>query len=98
MSKLKILFMGTPAFPLPALEIIHNNNYPMAGVVTQPDRPAGRGQKEIAPPIKLLAQKFDLPVFQPQKVKDQSFLDIFYHLNPEMVVVAAFGQIIQSHY
>ena len=94
MAKPRILFMGTPAFALPALEMIHSHNYPVIGVVTQPDRPAGRGQKEIAPPVKILAQKFDLPVFQPQKVRDKSFLNIFYQLNPEMVVVAAFGQIL----
>jgi len=94
MAKPRILFMGTPAFALPALEMISSHNYPVIGVVTQPDRPAGRGQKEVAPPVKLLAQKLGLPVFQPQKVKDKSFLDIFYQLNPEMVVVAAFGQIL----
>ena len=94
MAKPRILFMGTPAFSLPTLELLHSNNYPVLGVVTQPDRPAGRGQKEVAPPVKILAQKLGLPVFQPQKVKDKSFLDIFYQLNPEMVVVAAFGQIL----
>jgi methionyl-tRNA formyltransferase len=94
MAKPRILFMGTPAFALPALEMIHSNNYPVIGVVTQPDRPAGRGQKKIATPVKILAQKLGLPVFQPQKVRDKSFLDIFYQLNPEMVVVAAFGQIL----
>jgi methionyl-tRNA formyltransferase len=94
MAKPRILFMGTPAFALPALEMIHSNNFPVISVVTQPDRPAGRGQKEISPPVKILAQKLGLPVFQPQKVKDKSFLDIFYQLNPEMVVVAAFGQIL----
>jgi methionyl-tRNA formyltransferase len=94
MAKPRILFMGTPSFALPTLELLHSNNYPVIGVVTQPDRPAGRGQKEIASPVKLLAQSLGLPVFQPQKVKDKSFLDIFYQLNPEMVVVAAFGQIL----
>ena len=94
MTKPRILFMGTPAFALPTLELLHRSNYPVIGVVTQPDRPAGRGQKEVAPPTKLLAQKSDLPIFQPKKVKDKSFLDIFYQLNPEMVVVAAFGQIL----
>ncbi len=94
MVKPRILFMGTSAFALPALEIISSHNYPVIGVVTQPDRPAGRGQKEIAPSVKILAQKLGLPVFQPQKVKDKSFLDIFYQLNPEMIVVAAFGQIL----
>ena len=97
MVKPRILFMGTPAFALPALELLHSSNYPVIGVVTQPDRPAGRGQKEVAPPVKLLAQSLGLPVFQPQKVKDQSFLDIFFQLNPEIVVVAAFGQILPKN-
>ncbi len=78
MTKPRILFMGTPAFALPALEMLHNSHYPIIAVVTQPDRPAGRGQKEVAPPVKLLAQKFGLPVLQPPKVKDPSFLETFY--------------------
>ncbi len=90
----RILFMGTPAFALPALEKLHTGNYNVIGVVTQPDRPAGRGQKEVAPPVKILAQKFGLPVIQPQKVKEPSFLEIFQKVNPEMVVVAAYGQIL----
>jgi len=94
MAKPRILFMGTPAFALPTLELLHSSNFSVIGVVTQPDRPAGRGQKEICPPVKLLAQSLGLPVFQSQKVKDQSFLDIFYQLSPEMVIVAAFGQIL----
>ena len=94
MSHPRILFMGTPAFALPALEQLYTRNYPIIGVVSQPDRPHGRGLKEVAPPVKILAQKFGLPVFQPEKVKDQSFLEIFHELNPEMVVVAAFGQIL----
>jgi methionyl-tRNA formyltransferase len=94
MAKPRIIFMGTPAFALPALEQLHTRNYPVIAVVTQPDRPRGRGQKEVAPPVKLLAQKLGLPVFQPEKIKDPEFLEIFHKLNPEMVVVAAFGQIL----
>ncbi len=94
MAKPRILFMGTPAFALPALKMLHEQNYPIIGVVTQPDRPQGRGQREIAPPVKLLAQKLGLPVFQPLKVRDQSFLDILNQLKPDLVVVSAFGQIL----
>ena len=94
MSKPRIIFMGTPAFALPALELLHTRQYPIITVVTQPDRPQGRGQKEVAPPVKVLAQRLGLPVLQPQKVKDSSFLEIFSGLNPDMVVVAAFGQIL----
>lgn len=94
MNKPRIIFMGTPDFALPALDKLQLHHYPILSVVTQPDRPAGRGQKEVAPPVKILAQKYGLPVLQPQKVKDPSFLEAFYSLNPDMVVVAAFGQIL----
>ena len=94
MTRPRILFMGTPAFALPSLQILHDKQYPIIGVVSQPDRPQGRGVKEVAPPVKVLAQKFGLPVYQPDKVRDSSFLDTFQKLNPEMVVVVAFGQIL----
>jgi methionyl-tRNA formyltransferase len=94
MAKPRILFMGTPAFALPSLRILHEQKYPIIGVVSQPDRPQGRGLKEVAPPVKILAQKFGLPIFQPEKVKDPSFLETFYQIKPDMVVVVAFGQIL----
>jgi methionyl-tRNA formyltransferase len=94
MAKPRILFMGTPAFALPALRQLFERNYPIIGVVTQPDRPKGRGLKEVAPPVKILAQEFGLPVYQPQKVKDPSFMELLETLKPEMIVVAAFGQIL----
>ena len=94
MAHPRILFMGTPAFALPALEQLCARNYPVIGVVTQPDRPQGRGQKEVAPPVKLLAQKSGLPVFQPEKVKDPAFWELLNNLHPEMIVVAAYGQIL----
>ncbi len=94
MTTPRIIFMGTPDFALPALEMLYHRHYPIAAVVTQPDRPAGRGQKEIAPPVKRLAQELGLGVLQPIKVKDPSFLETFRQLNPDMVVVAAFGQIL----
>jgi methionyl-tRNA formyltransferase len=94
MTKLRIVFMGTPAFALPTLKMLHNSHYPIIAVVTKPDRPAGRGQKEVAPPVKILAQEFGLPVLQPSKVKDPAFLETLYSLSPDMIVVAAFGQIL----
>lgn len=93
-DKPRILFMGTPAFALPALEALHTNHYPIVAVITQPDRPAGRGQVTIAPPVKLLAQQLDLPVWQPEKVRDPGFLETLYSLTPDMIVVSAFGQIL----
>jgi len=94
MAKPRILFMGTPAFALPSLQLLHEQKYPIIGVVSQPDRPKGRGLKEVSPPVKILAQKFGLPVFQPEKIKDQSFIELFKKLNPDIVVVVAFSQIL----
>jgi len=94
MTRPRILFMGTPAFALPALNGLANHSYEIIGVVTQPDRPSGRGQKEVAPPVKSLALKLGLPVWQPEKVKEQRFLETLHSLNPDMIVVAAFGQIL----
>ncbi len=68
MTKPDILFMGTPSFAIPALDILHTRNYPLIGVVTQPDSSQGRGQKKIAPPVKTFAQKLGLPIFQPENI------------------------------
>lgn len=94
MNKLRIIFMGTPEFALPALELLYKNDHQIIAVVTQPDRPAGRGRRPSAPPVKQLAEKLGLDVLQPPKVRDTTFLEEFYRLNPDMVVVAAFGQIL----
>jgi methionyl-tRNA formyltransferase len=93
-EKPRILFMGTPDFALPALDILHKNAFPVIAVVTQPDRPAGRGQKETVPPVKRLAQERGLPVLQPSRVKDSSFMEKIHSLQPDMIIVAAFGQIL----
>ena len=94
MSKLKILFMGTSSFALPALQLLHSENHHIVGVITQPDRPQGRGQKTNSPPVKILALKLGLPVFQPEHIKDQASLELIKKLGPEIIVVAAFGQIL----
>ncbi len=86
--------MGTPDFSLPALRLLHEQEYPIIGVVTQPDRPKGRGLKEVPPPVKVMAQSFGLPVFQPEKTGSESFLNVFKKLDPEMVVLVSFGQIL----
>jgi methionyl-tRNA formyltransferase len=94
MAKPSILFMGTPAFALSSLQMLHAQKYPIIGVVSQPDRPQGRGLKEVASPVKILAQKIGLSIFQPPNIKDQSFIELFQKLKPEIIVVAAFGQIL----
>jgi len=89
-----ILFMGTPDFAVPSLQILIENRLPLVGVVTQPDRPSGRGRHFTPPPVKVLAEAHHLPIFQPERIRDESFLKIFRELSPELVVVVAFGQIL----
>lgn len=92
--KPKILFMGTPEFAVPTLEILAKNNCSIISVVTRPDSPRGRGRKYVAPPVKIIAEKYNLPVIQPEKVRDKEFLDTFRKLSPDIVVLVAFGQIL----
>jgi len=86
--------MGTPSFALPALDMLYSKNYHIAGVITQPDRPKGRGRKIIAPPVKILSEKLGLPVFQPDNIKSDSSVSFIKKINPDIIVVAAFGQIL----
>ena len=97
MPNSRVMFMGTPSFALPALQMLHTENYQIVGVITQPDRPQGRGQVTNPPAVKILAQKFGLPVYQPNNIKEQDFFELAKDLNPEMIVVAAFGQILPKH-
>lgn len=92
--KSRILFMGTPEFAVPSLEILIQKDCSVIGVVTQPDRPKGRGRQPAATPIKRLAEQNGLAVWQPERVRSETFLNIFRDLAPDMVVVAAFGQIL----
>jgi methionyl-tRNA formyltransferase len=93
-TKPRILFMGTPEFALPALKLLVECNYRVIGVVTQPDRPQGRGKTLQPPPVKVLAASLNLPVIQPERVRDAAFLETFRQLSPDMVALAAFGQIL----
>jgi methionyl-tRNA formyltransferase len=94
MPKPRILFMGTSEFAVPALTGLVEHGYPVIGVVTQPDRPRGRGQATAPSPVKILADDLGLTVFQPDKVRHPSFLDAFRGLAPDLAIVAAFGQIL----
>ncbi len=90
-----IVFMGTPDFAVPTLEMLINEGYNIKAVVTQPDRPKGRGNKLAAPPVKELALKFDIPVLQPEKIRaDKEFIEHMEELAPDLIVVVAFGQIL----
>lgn len=94
MSKLKIIFMGTPEFAVPSLETLMRNNYPIAAAVTQPDRPKGRGRHMIPPPVKACAERHHLPVLQPERVRNSNFIEHLMDLHPDVIVVTAFGQIL----
>jgi len=91
---MKILFMGTPDFAVPSLEALLNAGHEICGVFTQPDKPKNRGMKLQAPPVKEFALAHDIPVFQPETVKDGSALDIIQDLAPELIAVAAYGRIL----
>ncbi|MEM9951212.1 MAG: methionyl-tRNA formyltransferase [Chloroflexota bacterium] len=89
----KIVFMGTPDFAVPTLKALIEH-HEVTGVVTQPDRPAGRGDKVRMSPIKELALKHDIPVFQPLKIRRATAIDRLREWDADAYVVAAFGQIL----
>jgi methionyl-tRNA formyltransferase len=91
---LRIAFFGTPAFAVPTLEALLTSRHAVVGVVTQPDRPRGRGQKPSAGPVKALADARRVPVLQPDRLKEPSFLDAFKSWHVDLGVVAAYGRII----
>lgn len=90
----KIIYMGTPDFAVPPLRALAENGYEIAAVITQPDKPKGRGKTLMPTPVKEEAIKHDIPVYQPVKVRDPEFMQILEEIGPDLIVVAAFGQII----
>ena len=91
---MRIVFMGTPDFAVPSLEALLRSGDTVAGVVTQPDRPKGRGQTLAASPIKQLAQREGLAILQPLKMKDPEFLAALSGWHPDLIAVTAFGRIL----
>jgi methionyl-tRNA formyltransferase len=91
---LKIVFFGTPDFAVPALESLLGSAHEVLAVVTQPDRQSGRGRKIKSCAVKIEALNADLRVLQPQTVKDPAFVDEVKNMNPEVIVVVAYGQIL----
>jgi len=89
-SPLRIVFFGTPEFAVPSLEILVKHGYSIAGVVTAPDKPAGRGQKIIFSPVKDFAQQHGLKILQPVNLKDENFLRELHEIDPDLQVVVAF--------
>ncbi len=98
MSRTKIIFFGTPDFAVPFLDhLVHDPNLEVALVVTQPDRPTGRKQIITPPPVKVLAQDKGIEVFQPETLKDASVLEKIRSVDPDLVVVVAYGLIIPQN-
>ena len=92
---MKIVFMGTPDFAEESLKAIYEANYEIIRVVTNPDRPKGRGMKMVASPVKEFATKQNLKIFQPQKVRNnEEFINEIKELNPDVICVVAYGKIL----
>ncbi len=93
---LKIVFMGTPEFAVPSLEILINSGYEILAVVTQPDKPKGRGKKLSPPPVKEHALLNSIKVLQPDKIKTEEFLNEIKELKPDLLVTCAYGKILSK--
>jgi len=92
MKKLHAIFMGTPDFAVPCLDMMVKEGYHIDAVVTQPDRPKGRGQKLAYSPVKQAALEYNLPVLQPQSIKTDDFYNQISAFQPDVIIVIAFGQ------
>lgn len=91
---LRIVYFGTPAFAVPPLEALLTSRHPVVAVVSQPDRPRGRGQQVQPTPTRQVAEGRGIPVLQPAKIRDEAFLAEIRRLDPDLGVVAAFGRIL----
>lgn len=91
---MKILFMGTPDFAVFSLKALVEAGEDVIGVITQPDKPKGRGYTLTPPPVKVYAQQVGLPVWQPTTLKDESFAELLAELAPELIAVVAYGKIL----
>ena len=89
-DKMRIVFMGTPDFALASLKALVENHYNVVGVVTVADKPSGRGQKLHQSPVKLYAESKGIPVLQPIKLKDETFVNALKALQPDLQIVVAF--------
>jgi len=92
----KLVFMGSPDFAVPILLSLYEN-YKVIGVFTQPDRKSGRGKNKSSPPIKSVAEELNLKIFQPRRLRDPENLMVLQELNPDLIIVAAYGQILKKN-
>ena len=93
---MRVVFFGTPGFAAPTLAALLESSHPVIAVVTQPDRPRGRGQRVRPEAVKSLAEQRGLAVLQPARLRDEAFLKAFRSLEPDLAVVAAYGRILPS--
>lgn len=93
---MNLVFMGTPDFAVPTLKTLHTSRHSILGVVTQPDRPKGRGQEMQASPVKQYAIESGLKVYQPEKASAPEFVAEIAELKPDLIVVIAYGQILKE--
>ncbi len=93
-ARLRVLFLGTPEFAVPTLEALLASPHDVVGVVTQPDRPKGRGQRLQPPPVKVVAERAGVRCWQPERLKQTGFFDEMRALAPDLGVVAAYGKIL----
>ena len=93
---MNIIFMGTSEFALPTLKSLHQSLHSILAVITQPDKPKGRGQKLLVSPIKQYALDSDLPILQPKTVNDPKFIESLKQNRPDVIIVVAFGQILSE--
>ncbi len=91
---MRIVFMGTPDFAVPSLEALLSAGHEICGVFSQPDKPKGRGMKLHPTPVKVCAQSYDIPVYQPKTLRDGEGMGIITSLAPELIVVAAYGRLL----
>ena len=96
---MRVVFLGTPEFAVPSLQALLSAGYDVRAVITQPDRPAGRGLRLSAPPVKKLAEETGIPVFQPQRLRrEPQIYDMLRQADPELMIVVAFGQILPADF
>ncbi|MCS6305463.1 MAG: methionyl-tRNA formyltransferase [Nitrospira sp.] len=93
---MRIVFMGTPEFAVPSLEAILRSDNQVVGVVTQPDRPKGRGQQLVSSPVKLVAERTGIPILQPLKIRTPEFLQALSAWQPDLIAIAAYGRILPT--
>ncbi|MFO7951699.1 MAG: methionyl-tRNA formyltransferase [Bacillota bacterium] len=96
MNALKLIFMGTPAFALPSLDLLANSAHRLAAVVTRPDKPVGRGGKARQSPVKQWVLQHGVEVVQPEKMNDEKFLAWLKEKAPDLIVTVAFGRILPA--